>query len=102
MKNLAQQNTGIGMVKSQGENSIALSPIKSMCRAYNDAVEQIRLFWELMQYDQNLPVDQQVYPEFDPQQVVGYYYGRFNMWSYWYNYHGVEEYSFRFVNPYGI
>lgn len=102
MKDLAMQNTGIGMVKSQGENSTALSPIKPMCRAYNDAVEQIRLFWELMQYDQNLAEADRIYPEFDPQQVVGYYYGRFNMWSYWYNYHGVEEYSFRFVNPYGI
>lgn len=102
MKDLATQNTGVGIVKSESENARPISPIKKMCYAYNDAVEQIRLFWEIMQADQNLPEVERVYPEFNPQQVIGYYYGCYNMWSYWYNYRGVEDYSFRFVNPFGI
>ena len=102
MKDLVTQPTGIGIVKSEGENSRVVSPIKKMCYAYNEAVEQIRLFWEMMQYDQNLPEVDRIYPEFNPQQVVGYYYGFYNYWNYWLNYRGVEQYSFKPINPFGI
>ena len=100
MKDLATQATGIGIVKSNSENSVAVSPIKKMCYAYNSAVDQIRLFWELMQADYQKEV--RVYPEFDPMQVVGFYYGWYNRWQYWWNYRGVEQYSFRHINPFGI
>ena len=100
MKDLASQATGIGIVKTQGENSVNVSPANKMSYAYNDAVDQVRLFWEMMQTDQQLP--QKVYPEFGPVQVIGYYYGYYNRWRYWWNYRGVETYSFRYTNPFGI
>lgn len=100
MKDLATQTTGIGVVKSKGENSESANPIKKMCYAYNDAVRQIQLLWELLQADQNKDV--KVYPEFDPVQVIGYNYGCYRGWAYWFNYRGDELYSFRPINPFGI
>lgn len=100
MKDLATQTTGIGAVKSKGENSESANPIKKMCYAYNDAVRQIQIFWELMQADQNKDV--KIYPEFDPAQVIGYNYGCYRGWTYWFNYRGDEQYSFRPINPFGI
>lgn len=73
-----------------------------MCYAYNEAVEQIRLVWELLATDQNLPEAERVYPEFDAQQAVAYSYGYYNGWAYWFNYRGVEQYSFKPINPFGI
>ena len=95
MDDIRTQATGVGMVKSVSENSVSANPTKKICLAYNDAVDQIRLFWEMMQADQQKAV--KVYPEFDPVQVIGYYYGFYNRWQYWFNYRGVELYSFRYT-----
>jgi len=100
MKDLATQVTGIGVVKSQSENSTMANPIKKMCQAYNDSVDQIQLFWEFMQADQQLT--NPIYPEFSPSQVIGYNYGIYNGWRYWQLYKGTELYSFRYINPFGL
>ena len=99
MKGLYNQITGEGFVKSVSENAIvwgSVSPINN----FNDAVSQIRNFWDLLLADQQNTSP--VYPEFDPLQVIGYQYGFFCSWFYWRNYYGNELYSFRTKNHYGI
>ncbi len=100
MKDLASQNTGIGLVKNEGENSKSADVVRKPVDAFNEGVRQIQLFWDLMQADQEKTI--KVYPEFDPLQVVGYSYGCSYNWSYWRFYRGYEAYSFRFKNVYGI
>lgn len=107
MKDMASQNTGTGYVKSKSENSESANPVRKPVNAFNESVRQIRVFWEMMQADQEKTV--KVYPEFDPLQVPGYSannsyggYGRnLNGYSYavgWYN----EAYCFRTKNVFGI
>lgn len=103
MKDLASQNTGIGLVKSKGENSVSANVVRKPVDAFNDGVRQIRLFWELMQADQQKTV--KVYPEFDPLQVGGYNWGWFCNWAYWlywFDCYNVELYSFKFKNTFGV
>lgn len=100
MKSLASQNTGIGFVKSVSENSVPANPVAKAVNAFNVAAYQIRDFWDMMQADQQLTVP--VYPEFSPIQVIGYNYGYWNGWAYWFSYTGYETYSFRTKNVYGI
>lgn len=93
MQDLASQNTGIGLVKSEGTNALnaGLASGKKPVAAFNNAVTQIRVLWELFKADANLPVP--VYPEFKSEQVYGYY-G-------WYN--GCSTgYSLKYKNNYGI
>ena len=100
MKSLATQATGIGIVKSNSENSSMVSPVKKVVEAYNNSVRQIHILWELLQADQQ--AGSPVYPEFIPSQVIGYNYGVYYNWFYWNWYFGPELYSFRFVNTFGI
>src|ERR1035437_2373071 len=52
MKDLASQNTGIGLVKTQGENSVSANVVSKPVNIFNDSAYQLRAFWELMQADQ--------------------------------------------------
>lgn len=92
MRNLFRQVTGIGTVKSEGENSNLASPHQLMADAFNDAVKQIYNLWDLLWKDQTLQTP--VYPEFDYRQVSDSYSG-FNL-NYYFNQGG---YSFNYMNP---
>ena len=99
MRNLSTQVTGIGFVKSVGENAVtwgSVNPINN----FNDSAYQIRLLWELLYVDSQSVIP--VYPEFSLEQVVGMYYGWFCGWRYWQFYRGQELYSFRSKNQFGI
>lgn len=97
MVGLNTQNTGIGMVKSKGENSETASGAFSMVAAFNDAVKQVEVLWEFLRVDQNKVI--KVYPEFDYRQVYSYGYG----FNYGYSYYGYDQqYSFKRINTFGI
>lgn len=100
MKNLASQNTGIGLVKSKGENSVTADSVRKPVDAFNEAVFSIRTFWELMQADQDKEI--KIYPEFNVDQAGHYNYGFLtyvSLNSYGY---GNELYCFKIKNVYGI
>lgn len=88
MTALATQNTGIGVVKSDGENSTNTSPARKMADAYNQSVKDMMLFWEFLISKTQGEVN--VYPEFELIQVNSYnYFG-------WYD---NNLYSFSYMNP---
>jgi hypothetical protein len=90
MRDLVTQNTGIGIVKSQGENSSDALPNRKMVDAFNESSRQIHILWEYMQANLKL------YPEFDYKQVQGYSFG-YNQ-----GFVGNQVYSFRHINMFGI
>jgi len=94
MKEMASQNTGIGLVKAKGENSVRADVVRKPVNAFNEAAYQVRSFWEMLQADQNKAI--KVYPEFKPEQVQSYNYGVY--WPFGNN----ELYSFHTKNVYGI
>jgi hypothetical protein len=88
MVNLTTQNTGIGVVKSESENSIVYSPARKMADAYNQAVKDMLILWEFLQVKTQATPN--VYPEFDLVQIdANGYFG-------WYD---NSLYSFNYINP---
>jgi hypothetical protein len=93
MVDLATQATGIGVVKSESENSITAGPGRKLVDAYNTACRQMEVLFEYLQA--NLAV----YPEFSWRQVDNYC-GWYNRWYMW----GSSDvlYSFKQINEFGI
>lgn len=87
MRNLATQVTGVGVVKSNAENSIVLSPDVKMSEAHNHGCREMLVLREF------LSANTDVYTEYDPSQVYNSTYG--------YGY-GSNQYSFRSINQFGI
>ncbi|GAC1392812.1 MAG: hypothetical protein NVSMB46_09580 [Candidatus Saccharimonadales bacterium] len=100
MKDMSSSSTGIGFVKDRSENSVGANPVQKPINAFNESASQVKMFWEMLQADQAKVI--KVYPEFDPQQVIGYYYNNTYSWTSWGSYTGNELYSFMTKNPYGI
>lgn len=100
MKGLFNQNTGVGIVKSESKNAEPASPAYKMADAYNDACRQINIFWEMMRVDQAKQVADRTYPEFDYRQVYGYGYNSL-LGGGWFL--SLDElYSFKPINTFGI
>ncbi len=92
-KSLFTQVTGSGIKKNDSENSSNASPNIKLANAYNDAVRQIKLFWEFMWLDSQKATP--VYPEFDYRQVYDFNYGYGYLNEYWFN----RLYAFESINP---
>lgn len=88
MVTLAEQNTGIGVVKANSENAETANPARKMANAFNNAVKEMYILWEFLQV--KTQGETNVYPEFDLVQVNIYDYFGFN---------GDTSYLFGYMNP---
>lgn len=93
MVDLASQATGVGVVKSEAENSVTAGPGRKLADAYNDACRQMAVLFEYLQANLAL------YPEFSWRQVDNYC-GWYNRWYSWSGSNVI--YSFKPINEFGI